>query len=713
MTRAGVAVLAVLAAGCAKAGPPVTLPASASKAPVPPPTGRGMIAGIGRVDITPPPGLGLAGYGLEGRRATGYRHRLYLRALFLEDGRGERVAFVVADLPFVSALVHRRAAQLLAPRTGIGVDRLLLSATHTHAAPGHVEDGRLQNRWGSGVPGYDSVLAGWLARAVARVVTQAVDGALPARIRWGTSAVWGLTRNRSLAAHRRNAAATATAPPGLDSTDTGVDPTLTMLRIDLRAAGESEFRPAAALSISAIHGTGNSPENDLYDGDIHAIVERVLERHIDSVAGLTPGTRRAVHLFANGAEGDVSPVWPAATRCEPPQLAVVRLHGGSRAPRSWEWLGQSAARREGCLDAARGSIGFIGDSLSRGAIALFDALEPDIDDVPLIARAFRTLPLTGPAAPPGLCPEPLAGTATFAGSEDGPTRYRGWHWLGFIPSAFEEGGRAVRTPPRGCHGEMRQALGKLGRRLLTGPHALPETAQLAVVRVGGLMLVAVPAEVTVAAGGQLADAARAAAESAGAPAEHVALLGLTNGAIQYITTEEEYRAQHYEGASTLYGPATARVFAREVGELAAAMGGRVPTSPPVSLAPITVYPGPPRRLLPRRAATSSVARALLRLECSSDELVAEWRDAAPANLFPNDAELLVFRRRAGDGTSEVVAWDDRADVEVRALATLGGGAWRWQVRWRPAVAGRYQLVVVARGDVAELAAPECDAGRSP
>ena len=112
MTRAGVAVLAVLAAGCAKAGPPVTLPASASNAPVPPPTERGMIAGIGRVDITPPPGLGLAGYGLEGRRATGYRHRLYLRALFLEDGRGERVAFVVADLqdrpaPFVTALLER------------------------------------------------------------------------------------------------------------------------------------------------------------------------------------------------------------------------------------------------------------------------------------------------------------------------------------------------------------------------------------------------------------------------------------------------------------------------------------------------------------------------------------------------------------------------------------------------------------------------------
>jgi hypothetical protein len=49
-------------------------------------------------------------------------------------------------------------------------------------------------------------------------------------------------------------------------------------------------------------------------------------------------------------------------------------------------------------------------------------------------------------------------------------------------------------------------------------------------------------------------------------------------------------------------------------------------------------------------------------------------------------------------------------VEVRALKPLPHGGWRWQVRWRPSTAGRYQLVIAARDGMPELAAPECEAG---
>ena len=66
-----------------------------------------------------------------------------VRALVLEDPHGERVALVVADLPFISTLLYRWTAdELTRSGTGIGADRLLLSATHTHAAPGN-----LSQRW--------------------------------------------------------------------------------------------------------------------------------------------------------------------------------------------------------------------------------------------------------------------------------------------------------------------------------------------------------------------------------------------------------------------------------------------------------------------------------------------------------------------------------------------------------------------------------------
>jgi hypothetical protein len=98
----------VLVAGC---GHVVRTPAPASPAP----TARygELRAGLARAEITPPMGAGLFGYGPEGKKPEGFRHRLYARALVLEDARGERLAIVVADLGAVSTLLHREVAARL------------------------------------------------------------------------------------------------------------------------------------------------------------------------------------------------------------------------------------------------------------------------------------------------------------------------------------------------------------------------------------------------------------------------------------------------------------------------------------------------------------------------------------------------------------------------------------------------------------------------
>src|SRR5207302_10593409 len=113
------------------------LPSPTSARPVPAAL-PGLRAGFGRADITPPPGVGLAGNGPEGRRAAGYRVRLYARALLLEDGTGERVALVVADLPQVTPNLHRLTALRIGDSTGIGVDWSVIDGAHVHAGTGHV-----------------------------------------------------------------------------------------------------------------------------------------------------------------------------------------------------------------------------------------------------------------------------------------------------------------------------------------------------------------------------------------------------------------------------------------------------------------------------------------------------------------------------------------------------------------------------------------------
>src|SRR5687767_7382195 len=108
--RAAIALATLVVAGGCANRTPFALPAPSSPVPN---AGlrRGLSAGFGRADITPPPVGGVTGYGPEGRPSQGYRHRLYARALVLEDEGGERLAIVTLDLPFVSPFIHRSVAE--------------------------------------------------------------------------------------------------------------------------------------------------------------------------------------------------------------------------------------------------------------------------------------------------------------------------------------------------------------------------------------------------------------------------------------------------------------------------------------------------------------------------------------------------------------------------------------------------------------------------
>ena len=321
------------------------LPSPTSARPVPAAL-PGLRAGFGRADITPPPGVGLAGNGPEGRRAAGYRVRLYARALLLEDRTGERVAFVVADLAQVTPNLQRLTAERIRDSTGIGADRLVIAATHVHSGPGHFYAERQYNQSTSQVVGYDSAMVEFLVSRLARAVLDAQRDLRLARVAWSATAVWGHTRNRSYQAFLRNKPEwTPPAPvaPGLDATHRAVNPLWTLLRVDQRGRGaDSAYRPAGALSVFAVHGTADAPENELLDAGIHGIVERGLERHVDSLSRRGAG----YHLVANGAEGDVSPDWPvrraaARRRCAPWWGRAVRAprprrgNGVTRPLRGW------------------------------------------------------------------------------------------------------------------------------------------------------------------------------------------------------------------------------------------------------------------------------------------------------------------------------------------------------------------------------------------
>src|SRR3989442_12610927 len=155
-----------------------------------------------------------------------------------------------------------------------------------------------------------------LTARIARAVHAAVADLRAARVAWGSRAVWGYTRIRSLPAMLHDIptpAAPPHAPNLLLPEYRVVDPELAMLRVDLLDSATRKYRPAGAFSIFAMHATGNAPANDLLDADIPGLAERRLEGHIDRDphprAG-TPFVPRPPQLSATGTVGAV----PAACR---------------------------------------------------------------------------------------------------------------------------------------------------------------------------------------------------------------------------------------------------------------------------------------------------------------------------------------------------------------------------------------------------------------
>jgi neutral ceramidase len=651
------------------------------------------------------------GYGPEGKEARGYRTRLYARAIVLEDVTGERVAFVVADLAVISLLLQRSVAQRIAGTTGIGADRLMLAATHTHAGPAHFIGVIQFDMHGSSVTGFDTTMVTFLADRIGRAVTDAVADLRPARLGTAAIPIWGYTRNRSYEAFRQNPDSLVSfEPPAdmvLDEEQLAVDPTWTMLRIDLLDSEDGIYKPAGAFSVFAMHANAIPSANDLFDGDIQAAIQDGLETHIDSLNGHEARDHpRAVHALAYGAGGDVVATYPMEARCPPPEFRFGHRPGGPRTPPPAEgWQPAQRERIERCISAARQYVDSAGRALSERVIAAFDSLGDHLSGGARVRRAFRALDLTGPGAPDGLCDEPRVGTAALVGSSGSNTRYDGWRFLYLAPLGYERGGSAVSQGTTGCHAPKRKAFGPL-QPWIIGDHGFPEIAQLMVIQIGDLLLATVPAEATVTTGVMIRNEVRHRATLSGLEFASVGIVSLVNGDLRYVTTPHEYAVQLYEGASTLYGPQSAVVLAGQLGKLTAelALASEHRSEPRVDSA--IAYAAKPKIILqPRNTGPprEAIERRVIESGCDGSDYIAIWIDSYPGRLVPADAPVLRIDLQTDAGW-QPVAWDGDPSLEVRALKPKGREGYLWQVRWQTDVKSTrgHRLVLLARDGMSEI-----------
>jgi neutral ceramidase len=216
-----------------------------------------MKIGAAVVDITPPLGHPMDGFGARIGGATGVHDPLRARVLVAEGRDGTGVALVVADLLQIEDRLQGLIAAEVLRLTGIPRHHLQLAGTHTHSGPAFPAPSDVERGIGLAIAG--AVGRAWAERreAIAAVGIGRVDG---------------------IAANRR--------PNGGP-----VDNRVTVTRFD-----DTNGQPIATHLNYGCHPTTLGPNNNLYSADFPGVACTVLEESVGGVA-----------IFSTGPQGDVNP----------------------------------------------------------------------------------------------------------------------------------------------------------------------------------------------------------------------------------------------------------------------------------------------------------------------------------------------------------------------------------------------------------------------
>jgi hypothetical protein len=132
-----------------------------------------MNVGTIQIEITPKPGIDLAGFAARPQPSTSVLDRLWIRALYLEDDP-EKVLWLHADLIALDQQLADRLRRRLELESGIPFSRILLSTTHTHSGPATIQ----LTGCGKIVPAY----VAWLEDQYSRAACQALSNPEPCRL---------------------------------------------------------------------------------------------------------------------------------------------------------------------------------------------------------------------------------------------------------------------------------------------------------------------------------------------------------------------------------------------------------------------------------------------------------------------------------------------------------------------------------------------------
>lgn len=579
-----------------------------------PPSGQ-LLAGLSRVDITSfDPEQCMFGWGHPDNRPTHVHLPLYARALVLQDGHsGRRIAYVCCDLGMISESLRAHVIPQLA-ELGLGEAEVMLTATHTHSGPSGFST---YLYYGLSGPGFSRRVHDELVAGIVSALRQAVAALQPAVLRIAAGELpesSGVAYNRAVRSYNQNP---EVAKVSRQQRAAAVERRMTVLRIDATAG-----QPLGLLSWFGVHCTTVHRDCKVIHPDHKGEAARYLEER--ARAASLPGY---VAVFAQTAPGDVTPNqrWDRrrgfTTGPAEDDLASAALLGRQQADfaqglaeaalsqpplsapplaaaiRYVDFFAAPAAPRfVAGQEGLRSSKPMLGWAYTAGTVEGPGPFQPVHRLTTLLSRLTRPLALSALPRPTAQAtarsPLPAADAPDadpgLASAADLAMHGRKFPFIQLFAGRRNRlcGVIAADSP---LLRRVRNPYVNYFRRAIAESDAayspwVPRYLPVQILRVGPLAIAALPLEPTVQSGRRLAEAV---AGGLGLRREQVVVNGYANAYAGYLATPEEYAAQRYEGAATLFGqwslPACCTAFAH----LAEALRAQPPSGPLTPGAPVS------------------------------------------------------------------------------------------------------------------------------
>ena len=523
--------------------------------------------GVGKADITAfKLGVGMMGYGMYFNIVKGVETDLYARAVVIRDTTtGKKTALVNAEICFVTIAIRRGVMKKLQRKhehLGFAEDSVMITAQHTHSAPGGYSHFGLYNM---SIPGFVPEVYQKVVDGIVDAIVLAAESMRPATIKISKGEIEGdkeVAFNRSLDAYNANPEVKTKLKK--EETNQAVDRNMLLMRFD-----DLEGNPIGSWNWFGVHTTSLSNDNHRICSDNKGYAAKY---HEDKVRKRKKDT--FISVFAQRKTGDITPnyKWDKKKKWTrgkfEDDFESAKYNGNIQFEHAHNLFKQAkkAEDQPTQVDHVMTYVDFRKVIVDKE----FACGQKDARTGPAChGVAFFEGTVEGPGMPHAVAS--LARTlikaqkayelaaAPFKPKEKADRIYEKYHTQGPKDILIEANERRILgtrdiknlvvpawADPAVGQFKRFHANGSLGDKPW-----IPQILPIQIIIIGNLALAGIPAEITTIAGQRLEDTLLEVLADRGVT--EVVCSTYTNAYCGYITTYEEYQLQLYEGGHTVFG----------------------------------------------------------------------------------------------------------------------------------------------------------------